>query len=82
MNVLCHIKAIFVDFSNLQSNKQQKKETQRSSYQHFAQMHLFKREISIPTRNLESFSYFLHDYTNTLACFGPFAPSNFELNNS
>ena len=59
MNVLCHIKAIFVDFSNLQSNKQQKKETLRSSYQHFALMHLFKREIFHSYKKSRNFFIFL-----------------------
>ena len=59
MNVLCHIKAIFVDFSNLQSNKQQKKETLRFSYQHFAHVHLFKREIFHSYKKSRKFFIFL-----------------------
>ena len=36
--------------ANLQSNKRQKKESLWFSNQHFAYMHISKREISIPTK--------------------------------
>ena len=52
--------------ANLQRNKQQKKETLRFSYQHFAYTHLSQREIfhSLQKKNLESCSHFLASLIN------------------
>ena len=46
-------------FANLQSNKRQKKETLRFSNQHFAYMHISKREIFFPTKKSPKFFTFL-----------------------
>ena len=51
-------KTYLVILANLQSDKRQKKETLRFSHQHFAYMHLSKREIFHSYKTPESYHIF------------------------